>query len=194
MSSDHPAPRASDQDREQVVERLREAAADGRLDMDEFNERMTSAYSARTRPELTPLLADLQAPSGHDVVPKPAPEVGRISGALCSTDRRGLWEVPRRLDVSLFMASARLDLTAAQVPAQMEIDVGLVLSSVEVMVPPGVRVETDSVRNVLSSVTDRTRVTQPPAATIVVRGHATLSSVTVKTPNALAQWWRSVTT
>lgn len=51
--------RASDADREQVVERLRRAAAEGRLRTDELEQRLGAAFSALTYGELDPLLADL---------------------------------------------------------------------------------------------------------------------------------------
>ena len=54
--------RASDADRERVAERLRVAAGDGRLTPAELEERLEHAFSARTGPELEPLVADLPAP------------------------------------------------------------------------------------------------------------------------------------
>lgn len=55
--------RASDAERERAVKQLREHFEAGRLDGDEFNERMEGALAARFRDELPPLLADL--PSGR---------------------------------------------------------------------------------------------------------------------------------
>jgi hypothetical protein len=57
MSS--PVQRASDAEREVVAERLRAAAAEGRLDPDELDERLGAAYGARTVGDLVPLTADL---------------------------------------------------------------------------------------------------------------------------------------
>ena len=51
--------RASDADREQVVDVLRESAGEGRLDADELEQRLEAAYSARTFAELDALTADL---------------------------------------------------------------------------------------------------------------------------------------
>jgi hypothetical protein len=51
--------RASDQDREEVVGRLRAALDEGRLKMPEYVERMGLAYDAVTYADLTPLHADL---------------------------------------------------------------------------------------------------------------------------------------
>lgn len=60
---DDPALRASDADREAVVERLREAHAEGRLMVDEFTQRVDEAYAARTHGDLAPLTRDLPSPS-----------------------------------------------------------------------------------------------------------------------------------
>jgi len=48
-----PGLRASDADREQVVSRLREHAADGRLDVAELEQRIDAAYAARTQRLMT---------------------------------------------------------------------------------------------------------------------------------------------
>lgn len=54
--------RAADADRERVAERLREAAAEGRLTPDELEERLEVALSARTYSELNALVTDLPTP------------------------------------------------------------------------------------------------------------------------------------
>jgi len=53
--------RASDQERDSVVDVLRDAHADGRLTLDEFTERMSAAYAAKTWADLRELTADLPA-------------------------------------------------------------------------------------------------------------------------------------
>jgi hypothetical protein len=63
--------RVSDAEREAVADRLRAAAAEGRLTLDESDERQQQAYTALTHNELTPLTADLPAP------PPPARPTGR---------------------------------------------------------------------------------------------------------------------
>lgn len=64
--------RASDADREQVAERLRAAAGEGRLSAGELEERLEGAFGARTQAELEPLTADLPLP-----LPPPAPGPAR---------------------------------------------------------------------------------------------------------------------
>ncbi len=58
MATDDPI-RASDSDREVVVSALREAYTAGRLNLDEFDERMTDAYASKTWGDLRLLTADL---------------------------------------------------------------------------------------------------------------------------------------
>jgi hypothetical protein len=53
--------RASDHDRQEVVDRLRGALEDGRLKMGEYVDRMALAYQAVTHGDLAPLYADLPA-------------------------------------------------------------------------------------------------------------------------------------
>jgi hypothetical protein len=58
MASD-PRIRASDDDRERTVALLREHHAAGRLDLEEFNERLDKAYAAKTLGQLDELMSDL---------------------------------------------------------------------------------------------------------------------------------------
>jgi hypothetical protein len=76
------AMRASDRDREQVVDRLRSAMEDGRLTTDEYVDRVGLAYQARTYAELAPLDADLPRalPALATDTPEPStPPRGAIS-------------------------------------------------------------------------------------------------------------------
>ncbi|HUY46185.1 MAG TPA: DUF1707 domain-containing protein [Streptosporangiaceae bacterium] len=65
--------RASDSDREHVVEILRDAYSTGRLTLDEFDERTTAAFSAKTWGALRELTEDLpQVPRLGITQPEPA--------------------------------------------------------------------------------------------------------------------------
>ncbi|MPZ96751.1 MAG: DUF1707 domain-containing protein [Propionibacteriales bacterium] len=61
--------RAGDADRERAAETLRNAHAEGRLDLAEFEERLDAAFAAKYVEELPPLLADLpsQQPAARRV-------------------------------------------------------------------------------------------------------------------------------
>lgn len=66
--------RASDKDREQIVDRLRVAMDEGRITLYEFDSRLQQVYSAKTYGELTPILSDLPVPRapGRAAVTDPA--------------------------------------------------------------------------------------------------------------------------
>ena len=91
--------RASDNDRQQVVDRLRVALDEGRLKMDEYMDRMGQAYEAVTYTELARLHSDLPAvreqAAGPAVPPSPAPAPARADhrGVFASlpTALRVLW-------------------------------------------------------------------------------------------------------
>ncbi len=64
--------RASDAEREHHAELLREHAAQGRLTVDELDERLDRVYAARTVGELSPVVSDLPVPRPHSA-PQRAP-------------------------------------------------------------------------------------------------------------------------
>ncbi len=76
--------RASDAERDEVLDRLGRAHVEGRLDHDEFTDRTAAALAARTVGDLTALTVDLPPP----MPPRPAagPAVpGRPPGAVMTT-------------------------------------------------------------------------------------------------------------
>lgn len=71
--------RASDADREQIADRLRRAAAEGRLLADELEQRLGQAFRARTYGELDAIVADLP---GERLARSPRPLGGLARPAL----------------------------------------------------------------------------------------------------------------
>ena len=141
--SSGPATRASDRERDVVVQRVQDAFAEGRLDDAEFDERTRAALTARTHAELDALLADLPAtPSA----PGPAPAVpgpGRYSIALKSSVRRaGRWRVPERYTTVVYKGGGWLDLRTAELSGPLTTFVAVAYKSrLTILVPPNVRVE-----------------------------------------------------
>jgi len=93
--------RASDRDRQQVVNQLRSALEDGRLTIDEFVDRMEVACQAATYGDLAPLCADLPLSNPVSVRPATAatatappavfPRVGYLAGL--PTVLKVLWTI-----------------------------------------------------------------------------------------------------
>jgi hypothetical protein len=135
--------RASDRERDAVVQRVQDAFAEGRLDDAEFDERSRAALTARTHADLDTLLADLPAaPSA----PGPAPALpgpGRFAVALKSSVRRaGRWRVPERYTTVVYKGGGWLDLRAAELSGPVTTFLAVAYKSrVTILVPPNVRVE-----------------------------------------------------
>jgi class 3 adenylate cyclase len=83
--------RASDADREQVVERLREHFGAGRLDEDEFDTRVDRAYGSATLTELDALTLDLPDDPGQALAPAPERYVTKGGRALRASFRVHFW-------------------------------------------------------------------------------------------------------
>ena len=56
--------RVSDADRNKVADLLRDAAGEGRIDLDELEERLEATYAAKTYADLVPITHDLPAHPG----------------------------------------------------------------------------------------------------------------------------------
>ncbi|HEX8861818.1 MAG TPA: DUF1707 domain-containing protein [Actinomycetes bacterium] len=136
-----PAIRASDKERDTAVERLQVAFAEGRIDDQEFDERMRSALTARTRADLDRLLADLPRPGALATV-EPQP-TGRLLLAMKGgVQRRGRWRVPERLNAVAYKGACEVDLRAAELSAASTAITAVAYKGrVEILVPPGVRVQ-----------------------------------------------------
>jgi hypothetical protein len=136
--------RASDQERDAVVQRVQQAFAEGRLDDTEFDERMRAALTARTHGELDVLLGDLPAGTAPGTAPGPAGRgPGRLAVALKSSVRRGgRWRVPEQYTAVVYKGSGWLDLRAADLSGPVTTMLAVAYkSTVTILVPPGVRVE-----------------------------------------------------
>ncbi|SNY51959.1 protein of unknown function [Paractinoplanes atraurantiacus] len=70
--------RAGDDDRRQIADTLKTALDEGRLDLAEYDERLQSAYAAKTYAELDLLIADL--PGSRPAQPAPVAKVAATAG------------------------------------------------------------------------------------------------------------------
>ena len=93
--SDTQTMRASDSERQEVVDRLRGAVGEGRLTMDEYMSRMELAYQAVTYGDLVPLYADLP----HSVSTVARIETPPAVGLSADAPRGGLAGLPCALKV-----------------------------------------------------------------------------------------------
>ncbi|HEX6235372.1 MAG TPA: DUF1707 domain-containing protein [Jiangellaceae bacterium] len=196
--------RASDADRERVAEVLRSAAADGRLSLEELDERLDRLYAAKTYGELEPVVADLPGlasvprPSVPAVAPRPAvPD--RVGGTPTSREakavfggvaRRGQWVVPERYRVKAVFGGVDLDLREAQLEShEVTIESKAVFGGISIVVPPDVTVIIDG-SGIFGGFAGDAEDVQPPAGAPLVRvtGKAVFGGVAVmrKRPDSAA--------
>jgi hypothetical protein len=146
-----PELRASDADREQAAELLRRAAGDGRLTVDELDDRLAEAFGARTRAELELLVADV-VPSGDGLpVGAPAASLPVLPGEggtkwlisiMSGHDRRGHWRVGPKVINFNFWGGSEIDFNDAVLSAQQtEIRIISIMGGAEVYVPEGLDVQ-----------------------------------------------------
>jgi hypothetical protein len=139
-----PATRASDRERDAVLQRVQEAFAEGRLDDAEFDERMRAALTARTHGDLDVLLTDLPATAAPGAAPAAGGRgPGRVAIALKSSVRRaGRWRVPERYTTVVYKGGGWLDLRAAELSGPVTTFLAVAYKSkVTILVPPSARVE-----------------------------------------------------
>src|SRR5262249_43490971 len=140
--------RASDADRERVANILRQAAGDGRLTMEELDERLDSVYAAKTYAELEPITKDLpQAGTAHVPAPAPVPAggVNRVGGEPTSQgavailggfSRKGEWVVPRNFNAVAILGGGEIDLREARFSEPVvTIHAVTIMGGIEITVP-----------------------------------------------------------
>ena len=138
--SDLPALRASDADRERAVVLLREHAAQGRLTLEEFTERMSAAYLARTNDELEELVRDL--PVGHAPVTSRRRPTRFLLALLGSSEREGRLRLRRRVGCLVGLGNIDLDLRQATFDGDIVTVFAVgVFGAIDVYVPEGVEVD-----------------------------------------------------
>ena len=142
--------RVSDSDREQAANVLREAASHGRITMNELDERLELAYTAKTYADLAAVTRDLPGPAQAPGPVQPA-MAGRIGGTPRSTfsvavlsgaRRTGRWVVPRTYVGVAVMGGIELDLREAQFSEpEVTIHAYAIMGGIEITVPEDVDVD-----------------------------------------------------
>jgi hypothetical protein len=182
--------RVSDGDRHKVAEILREAAGEGRIDLEELDERLEATYAAKTYADLVPITVDLPA---HDssTVPVPKREVMPASTSHNSSVavmgecvRRGAWLVPAHHTAFSLMGSVTLDLRGATFAERdITITANAIMAEVKVIVDAGTNVVVSGVpiMGEFHQAKDKVAPMLSPDSPVVrVKGVALMGSVSVQ--------------
>ena len=175
--------RAADTDRIQLAQLLAYAAEQGRLPLEDYEDRLTKAYAATTYEQLEELRADLP---GSAVSPRrggkqnPAPST-LLLALLSGFERRGRWNVPKKLTTFTFWGSGVLDLRYADFTStEVDIHAVSIMSAQNILLPPEVNVEIRG-RGVMGGF-DRTIVGNgaPGAPKVKIHGFSLWGGVAIK--------------
>ncbi|MFC0625135.1 DUF1707 SHOCT-like domain-containing protein [Kribbella deserti] len=190
-ASEPPAPRASDQDRERAAAQVQEAHGDGRLDLEELDERLTRIYQAKTRQELVHVTADLvpaepDGPVGHGG----QSDVLALRVKHSAEKRVGKWQVPPRITARIEHSSIKLDFSEAVLRSpQVRVEAEVKHGSLLMIVPPGWIIDVDQIESTGGAVENKAGEPKAGAPRLQVVGTAKYSSITVRHPRRQRWWW-----
>lgn len=175
--------RVVDTDRIQVAHLLSDAAAQGRLPMPEYEDRLNRAYSAQTYAELSQLSSDLPyittAPweAGGECHPAPSTLLLAIMSGF---ERRGRWNVPQRLTSFSLFGGGVIDLRYADFTSpDVEIHSYSIFGGQTILLPPEVNVDVHGV-GVMGAFDHLGQQGTPGAPRVTIRGFSLWGRVGIK--------------
>lgn len=185
--------RAADSDRERVAQVLHNAMAEGRLTVNELDERLQAVYAAKTFGDLVPLTADLPGNAAQVVplpgAPLPSTRIGGTPGATASVavlsgfQRKGEWTVPASHTAIAVLGGGELDLREASfAQAETTIYAFTIMGGIEIIVPDDVTVHVEGV-GLMGGFDDKASGEAGPGAPVLhVRGLAVMGGIEVRRP------------
>jgi hypothetical protein len=181
--------RAADADRERVAEVLRQAAAEGRLDLSELDDRLSRLYAAKTYGELEPLIGDLPEVG----MPVPAPRAGPgvpvthlpTSGGgvafMSEFKRQGRWAVARRFRCVAFWGGGKVDLREAVfTQGALKIRAFAIMGGIDVIVSEDTNLHVNGIGIMGGFDQGASGAGAPGAPTVIVSGFSFWGGVSVK--------------
>ncbi|MGD8278745.1 MAG: hypothetical protein PVH00_11990 [Gemmatimonadota bacterium] len=151
-----PAPNLTEK-REQTIQVLIRSFAADRLAVEDFEGRLDRAHRARDAATLDSLTADLAADEAPAATTVPAPrrpapppasvrERQVLAAVLGGVERKGVWTPARRTTAVAILGGLHLDFREAALgPGVTEVDIFAMMGGTEIIVPPGLIVDSDGV-------------------------------------------------
>ena len=173
---------ASDAERDRVALVLRDAAAEGRLTLEELSDRVASAYSSRTSTELDALTRDLPKLATVTALPERHSRTRWVVAVMSGAKRKGRWRPGDRCVSVAVMGGCRLDLRDAEITGSLlTITAVAVMGGVTIVVPEGIEVDVSGL-SVMGGKDVRVADMPPRPGTPVVRVRvlSVMGGVTVK--------------
>lgn len=143
--------------RDAAIARLCEHFARDHIDAEGLEKLIDRAHHAATAADLDAIFSGLPALGRHapeetspeplraSRAPGPRREQQAIVAVMGGAERRGAWVPARRVYVTAFMGGAVLDFRDAALEGVTEVYVVAIMGGVEIVVPPGVTVDSDGI-------------------------------------------------
>jgi hypothetical protein len=185
-------------ERDEAASILQAAAADGRLTLEELDERLDAALRARTMGELRPLLADLSpelSQRAANILPErvqgpPPPGYSRedplvLDGGMSTEKRTGVWTVPPFIRINQGMGTVKMNCLQA-IPAAQLIEIELVggMGTGIIVVPEGWGVDADRLSKSWGTKTIKvSREPAPGKPLLLIHGTMGMGTFKVRPPS-----------
>jgi len=187
-----------DQTRSVTIDALCEHFANDLISVEEFESRVEAAHGASSSGELRDLLrdlpgGDLPAASGPGTTPVPRPAAVPVSAAhvkerevvvaiMGGSGRKGRWNPARRNYAVAVWGGAELDFReAVMAPGVTDLHIYTMWGGVDVIVPPGLNVETHgfALMGGFDHTADNLHAPDPAAPTLRITGIAVMGGVDI---------------
>ncbi|MGJ6962360.1 DUF1707 domain-containing protein [Streptosporangium sp. G11] len=175
--------RASHADRDVVIEQLRVAAGEGRITLEELEERIERAQSAKTYADLRALTADL--PLGSSLaLPGGGGGVLELRTKHGQVQQKDYWVVPAHIVASCASGSVKIDFTGAVCShREVLLEATCGMGNILVIVPRGWTVWIDSLTTNMGTIANKaTDPGHPEAPVLRVTGKVGLGTLKIKYP------------
>ncbi|GGU08426.1 hypothetical protein GCM10010244_38160 [Streptomyces coeruleorubidus] len=163
------------------MEQLRDAAAEGRIDLDELDSRLEQALTSKTYAELAVLTADLPRLNSTEGQP---PLV--LKGGMYGASRGpGRWEVPGHVIARGGVGGVRVDFTRVECRlTEVAVEAYGETSGVTIVVPDGWAVDTSGMDPGVGGLTDKTTPDRLPGTPLIrLTGSGGMAGVVIRHPN-----------
>lgn len=183
--------------RQATIDLLCEHFAEDRLTVEEFERRVDDVHQAASQADLDALLSDLPAPrtaatrasgvpataGAHDLAdPSRVKDRGVVVAILGGTGRKGRWSPARQNLVVSIMGGAELDFREAVMPPGVtELQIYTMWGGVDVIVPPGMHVESHglAIMGGFEHAADEAVAPDPRRPTLRITGIALMAGVDI---------------
>ena len=173
--------RASDADRDAVIELLKERTADGSLTLDEFAERVDGALAARTRADLDAVTTDLARTTSASAGRR-TPTTTTVVSVMAGAGRKGRWRCGDRVTAVAVMGGCQIDFRGAEIDAdEVHVLAVAVMGGIDIVVPEGIEVALDGLPIMGGkSMQVKNVPTLPGSPRIFVHAYPIMGGVTVR--------------